>query len=493
MQGQEQGKNKMNETNGKDMKSKAISGLLWRLAERCGAEGVAFVVSIVLARLLAPEDYGLIALVTVFITISQVFVDSGMGSALIQKKNADDLDFSSVFYFNIAACLALYALLFLLSPVIAAYYGKAELTAVIRVLGIMIVISAVKNVQQAYVSKHMLFKRFFFATLGGTLGAAMLGIAMAYAGFGVWALVAQQLFNTLIDTIILWVTVKWRPVRAFSFKRLKGLFSYGWKLLVSSLIDTVYNNLRQLIIGKVYSSSDLAYYNKGRSFPNMIVLNINSSINSVLLPAMSQSQDDIQRVKSMTRRSITVSSYMMWPLMIGLAVVAEPVIRILLTEKWIQSVPYLRVFCIIFAFQPIQTANLNAIKAMGRSGMFLKLEIVKKIIGVGILLIAMHYGVFAIALSLLVYNVMAQIINSFPNRKLLGYSYFEQLKDIFPYIALSCVMAALIYPISFLQLGDLVTLTLQVLCGGLVYIAGSVWLKVETFQYIFEIIKKWKR
>lgn len=480
------------DNNGRNVKTKTISGLVWRMAERCGAEGVSFVVSIVLARLLAPEDYGLIALVTVFIAISQVFVDSGMANALIQKKNADDLDFSSVFYFNIVVCLVLYGLLFVVSPWIAAYYGKTELTAVLRVLGLMIVISAVKNVQQAYVSKNMLFKRFFYATLGGTLGAAVLGIAMAYGGFGIWALVGQQLFNTLIDTLILWLTVKWRPIKAFSLKRLKGLLSYGWKLLASSLIDTVYNNLRQLIIGKVYSSADLAYYNKGKSFPNMLVANINSTINSVLLPAMSQSQDDILRVKAMTRRSIKVSSYIMWPMMVGLAVVAEPVIRILLTQKWMACVPYLRVFCIIFAFQPIQTANLNAIMAMGRSEIFLKLEIIKKTIGLGILLVAMRYGVFMIALSLLLYNVVAQVINSFPNRKLLGYSYFEQLKDIFPYIVLSGFMAVVVYPISFIGLRDIFTLLLQIFCGIIVYLGSSAVFKLETFGYILDIIKNVK-
>ena len=483
----------MSNANNQGIKDKTISGLFWRFAERCGAEGVTFIVSILLARLLDPSDYGLIAMVTVFIAISKVFVDSGMGNALIQKKDADELDFSSVFYFNIVICLGIYALLFVFSPVIAMFYRKTELTALIRVLGITIIISSVKNVQQAYVSRHMLFKNFFFATLGGTLGAAALGILMAFMGFGVWALVAQQIFNTFVDTVILWIMVKWRPIKAFSLKRLKGLFSYGWKLLVSSLINTVYDNLRQLIIGKMYSSVELAYYNKGRSFPSTIVTNINSSIDSVLLPAMSKEQSDVQRVKTMTRRSIRVSSYVMWPMMIGLAVVAEPVISLLLTDKWLDSVPFLRIFCIIFAFQPIQTANLNAIKAMGRSDLFLKLEIIKKTIGLIILLIAMRFGVFAIAASLLVYNVIAQILNSSPNWKLLGYTYFEQLKDIFTYIILSCLMAGIIYPISFLGLADIFTLILQIVVGAIVYLVFSKIFKVEAFYYILNTVKNFKK
>ena len=240
-----------------------IQNFFWRFAERCGAQLVTFIVSIVLARILAPEDYGTIALVTVFTTIMQVFVDSGLGIALIQKKDADDLDFSSVFYFNFAVCIVLYALMFLAAPYIAKFYDDNTLVPIVRVISLTIVISGVKGIQQSYVSRNMLFKRFFYATLGGTIFSAFLGIGMAYAGFGVWAIVAQQLSNTAIDTLILWITVKWRPKKMFSWERLTNLLKFGWKLLASSLLDTVYNNLRNLIIGKIYSSSDLAYYNQG--------------------------------------------------------------------------------------------------------------------------------------------------------------------------------------------------------------------------------------
>ena len=246
------------------MNSKStITNLLWRFAERCGAQAVSFLVSIILARLLAPEAYGTIALAMVFINILQVFVDSGMGTALIQKKDADDLDFSSVFYFNIAACLVLYAGLFLAAPSIAQFYGDPALTALVRALSLTVVVSGVRNIQQSYVSRHLMFKRFFFSTIGSTLASAVVGIAMAYAGFGVWALVGQSLSNVVTGTIILWATVPWRPRRMFSWQRLKGLLSFGWKLLISSLLDTGYNNLRNLIIGKLYSSADLAYYNQG--------------------------------------------------------------------------------------------------------------------------------------------------------------------------------------------------------------------------------------
>lgn len=470
-----------------------ITNFFWRFLERCGAQGVTFIVSIVLARLLDPTVYGTVALVTIFTTIMQVFVDSGMGNALIQKKDADDLDFSSVFYFNMAMCSVLYLIMFFAAPFIASFYRMPELTAIVRVLSFVVVISGVKNVQQAYVSRHLMFKRFFFSTLGGTIGAAVIGIAMAYLGFGVWALVAQMLFNAAVDTTILWITVKWRPKKMFSFQRLKSLFSYGWKLLASSLIDTVYNDLRQLIIGKKYSSGDLAYYNQGKKFPQLIVTNINTSIDSVLLPTMSKAQDDMAAVRSMTRRAIKTSTFLMMPAMIGLAVCAEPLVQLILTEKWLPCVLFLRIFCITYAFYPIHTANLNAIKAMGRSDLFLKLEIIKKTVGIIAILITMWISVQAMAYSFLVTTILNQIINSWPNKKLLNYSYLEQVKDMMPQILLSLGIGAAIYAVSFLHLSASLTLLIQIPLGVLVYWSGSKIFHVESYTYIIEMVKNFKK
>ena len=473
------------------MNSKStISNLLWRFAERCGAQAVSFLVSIILARLLAPEAYGTIALAMVFINILQVFVDSGMGTALIQKKDADDLDFSSVFYFNIAACLVLYAGLFLAAPSIAQFYGDPALTALVRALSLTVVVSGVRNIQQSYVSRHLLFKRFFFSTIGSTLASAVVGIAMAYAGFGVWALVGQSLSNVVTGTIILWATVPWRPRRMFSWQRLKSLLSFGWKLLVSALLDTGYNNLRNLIIGKLYSSADLAYYNQGDKLPNLVITNINTSIDSVLLPTMANAQDDPARVRSMTRRAIKTSTYVMAPLMMGLAACAEPLIRLILTEKWLPCVPYLRIFCITYMFWPIHTANLNAIKALGRSDLFLKLEIVKKIVGLTILLCTMWHGVMAMAYSLLLSSVLSQIINSWPNRKLLRYHYLNQLADILPALLLACAMGLAVYCIQFLGWGDLPTLCVQIPVGAALYLAGSALLRLDSFLYLRSTAEK---
>jgi O-antigen/teichoic acid export membrane protein len=457
--------------------------------ERCGSQLISFVVSVVLARLLEPELYGSIALVTVITSILQVFVDSGMANALIQKKDTDDLDYSSVFYFNLAFCLVLYIGLFAAAPTISRIYKDMSLVPVIRVLGLTLIISGVKNVQQAYVSKTMQFRRFFFATLGGTIFSAVVGIAMAYMGYGVWALVMQQVLNAGVNTAILWLTVGWKPKLIFSIKRLGGLISYGWKLLASALLDTVYNKLYQLVVGIFYSSSDLAYYNKADQLPLLVVENINSSIDSVLLPVLSKEQDKRDTVREMTRRAIKISTYVMMPMMAGLAACAEPLVRLLLTEKWVPCVPYMQIFCVCYAFYPLHTANLNAIKAMGRSDLFLILEIIKKAVGITALLITMRMGVIYMALSRIFTGVLAQIINAYPNSKLLKYPYLQQLKDMLPAILLSTLMGFAVYSLSFLGLGDVATLGLQILFGIVIYAVGSIVFKLDSFSYILNIIK----
>ncbi len=470
--------------------NKTFTNLIWRFAERSSAQLVSFAVSIILARLLAPEVYGTIALVTVFTSILQVFINSGMATALVQKKNVDDLDFSTLFYFNLFSCTVLYILLFLAAPLIAEFYKMPELIAVVRVLGIILIFSGLGGIQTAFVSRNLIFKKYFVSTLGSTIGSAILGVLLAYLGFGVWALVWQQLFGSFFNIVILWIIVGWRPKLIFSIKRLKGLFSFGWKLLVSSLLDTVYNDLRQLIIGKLYSSSDLAFYNKGKTFPQLIVTNINTSIDSVLLPTMSKEQDDKARVKAMTRRAIKTSTYVMAPLMIGLAVCGKSLISLLLTDRWLDSVFFMQIFCITYMFYPIHTANLNAIKAMGRSDWFLKLEIIKKIIGLALIAATMFISVEAMAYSLLVNTLLSTIINAYPNKKLLDYSWAEQMKDILPNILLAVVMGVPVLLLQFLPLPTILILILQVVTGAIIYISASYILKLEIFNYLLETVKE---
>lgn len=469
-----------------------LSGLVWRFAERCGAQGVTLVVSIVLARILSPNDFGNVALITVFINILNVFVDGGFGNALIQKKDSDELDFSSVFYCNIVLCSLLYGLIFLVSPLIADFYNSPSLIPLIRVLSITVIISGLKNVQQAYVSKYLLFRKFFFATLGGTIFAAVLGISAAYLGFGTWAIVIQQLSNVFIDTIILWITVKWRPVKKFSLVRLRNLFGYGWKLLISSLLMTIYSELWNLLIGKFYSSSELAFYNQGQKFPSVIVTNINVSIDSVMLPTMSSVQDNLSNVKKIVRRAMRTSIYIMSPLMIGLAVIAEPLVRLLLTEKWLPSVFFLRVFCVIFLFYPVHTANLNAIKAIGKSNTILTLQIIKIAFGLFVLLVTMKFGTHVIAVGSLATTAFSLIANTTPNKKLLNYGYMEQIKDILPSIILALLMGIIIYPLCFLPILDVYILLIQILVGGTIYVLFSKLFRIEAYQYLLDMIKSKK-
>ncbi len=473
-----------------NLTQKTVSGVVWKFAERIGAQVVSTLVSIVLARILLPEDYGLIALVTILITICNVFVSHGFGNALIQKKEVDDIDFSSVFYAGIAISLVLYAILFFCAPLIAKFYNNDILTPVLRVMGLRLPVASINSVQQAYVSRQMAFKKFFWATLAGTIVSGVVGIIMAYNGYGVWALVAQYLTNVTIDTIVLGIVIKWMPKLVFSFKKLKVLLSYGWKLLISGLLDTGYNELRSLVIGKKYTTADLAFYDKGKQFPSLLTTNINSSLSAVLFSAMSKVQDDPQKVKIATRRSIRVSSYLVMPCMMGLACVAEPFVRLILTDKWLPAVPFLQMMCFVYAFWPIHTANLQAIKAVGRSDLFLKLEIIKKTIGIVSLLISMWFGVFWIAATAMLTTLISSFVNAFPNKKLLNYSYLEQIKDMMPALGLSVLMGVPVYLMNFLSINVFLLLVLQVVVGVTIYLVASIIFKVESFNFILGYIKK---
>lgn len=472
-----------------NFKSKVISSLIWKLMERGGTQGIQFIVQLILARLLLPEEYGLIALISIFITIANVFIQSSFNTALIQKKNADEADFSSVFYLSLFVACLLYIVIFVTAPLIAAFYNIPLITPVIRVLSITLFFGAFNSIQNAVVARKMQFKQLFFSSLGAILVSGTVGVIMAYGGLGVWALVGQQVTNQLLIILILWFTVKWRPRVLFSLGKVKSLFSYGWKILISSLIDTLYMSLSNLVIGKVFSADTLGYYNRGQQFPSLIVTNINGSIQSVMLPVLSVHQDDRQRVKDMTRRSIVTSSFILFPLMVGLAVVAEPLVKILLTDKWLPCVPFLQISCASYAFWPIHVANLQAISALGRSDIYLKLEIIKKVLGIVLLGVTVFYGVYAIALGGVALGLIGTIINAYPNARLLNYSFKEQWKDIMPSLLLSFVMGGVVYSIQWIKLTAWPTLIFQVCAGVIFYIAGAKVLKLECLDYLLATCK----
>jgi teichuronic acid exporter len=466
-----------------------LSSLFWKLMERGGTQGIQFIVQIILARLLLPEDYGIIALVVIFTSIAGVFVQSGLNTALIQKKDADEADFSSVFYLSLFIACLIYVVLFFAAPFIAAFYKIPEITPVFRVLSITLFFGAFNSIQNAVIARKMQFKKLFFSSTGAILISGTVGIYMAYTGYGVWALVGQQISNQLFVTLILWFTVKWRPQLLFSLERVKSLFSFGWKLLLSALIDTVYKDLRSLIIGKMYNPAMLGFYNRGQQFPSLIVSNINGSIQSVMLPVLASQQNNRPRVKDMMRRAIVTSSFIIFPMMVGLAVTAEPLVKFLLTDKWLPCVPFLQIFCASYALMPIHTANLQAINALGRSDIFLKLEIIKKVLGLSILVVTVFYGIYAIALGQVFSGIISTFINAYPNKRLLGYSYKEQWNDIYPSLLLSLVMGAVVYGLKWLGMSVLITLIIQV-CGGVILYVWLAWMfKLECFRYLLSTVK----
>lgn len=471
------------------MKKDIVYGFIWKFGERITAQLVSLIVSIVIARKLVPEDYGIVTFVMIFISIANVFVSSGLGNALIQKKDATDIDFSTVFYINILLGIVIYLVIFASSPSLARVFKMPILSPALRVLGIRVVIASINSVQQAYVSRNMLFKCFFWSTLFGTIVSGFVGVFLAYKNFGVWALIIQYLTNALIDTIVLRITIKWRPRMLFSFSAAKNLFSYGWKILVSSLIDTAYKQSRTFIIGGKYTSADLAFYDQGNKYPSFVVTNINTSIGSVIFPALSKHQNDPQKITEITRQVIRISSFFLWPCMIGFAAVAKQFVSVVLTDKWLPCVPYIQLFCVSYGFWPIHTANLQAINAMGRSDIFLKLEIIKKIIGVITIIFCVRISPMALAISAVGVDIISIFINAFPNRKLLQYGYLEQLKDIFPSMLSSLLMSLIIFPISFLPISDIKVLALKIILGCFSYVFLSLVFKNKALVYLIGSMK----
>jgi O-antigen/teichoic acid export membrane protein len=468
-----------------------LRSLFWKYLERTGVQGVAFVVQIVLARLLAPADFGVLALVMVFIALANVFVQSGLSTALVQKKNSDHLDFSTIFWMSGAIALFVYSILFFAAPAIAKFYDNLSLVPVIRILGLSLFLGTLNSVQEAYVQKHFQFKKLFYRSIGAVVPSGFLGIVLAYQGFGLWALVVQQLTNQALMGIIMLATVEWKPRFEFSFTRGRELFSFGYKLLISGLLEATYANLYNLIIGKAFSPTELGYYNRGEKFPNVIVANVNTSITSVMLPAMSHHQDDKAHFKNLFRKSIALSSFAILPLMALLAVAAEPTVRLVLGEKWLPCVPFLQIYCFIYALYPVHTLNLSAINALGRSDIFLKLEILKKLVGVSVLVaffFAFHSAI-GIAIGTAFSSIIGVFVNAFPARELAGYAYLEQIRDILPSFVLALLSGAVVLPILWLNLPDIATIAIQVLVGGGIYLALARLFKIESLSYVVQKIK----
>lgn len=470
--------------------TKVLSGVFWSFGERICAQLVTFIVSIVLARILLPEDYGTVTMILVFITIANVFVSNGFGEALIQKKDSNETDFSTIFWTSFIVSVLLYLILFFSAPFIAAFYSTPELCSLLRVFAIKLPISSFSTIQHAYVSKHMQFRKFFFSTLFGTLVSGVIGIVMACNGFGVWAIVFQYLINTTVDTIVLLFTVPWRPRLLYDKASAKVLMKYGWKITMSALISATYSEIRPLLIGKFYTKNELAQFKRGAQFPQLFITNINSAIGAVLFPSMSKVNGDIDKLKALTRKSMRMTSYMIFPLMTGLSIVAKPLVTILLTEKWLPCVPFLQLACITHACQPIQTANCQAIKALGRSGIYLWMEVIKKTVGISILLIVMREGVKAIAISEVFIVLFSVLVSVAPNSRLIKYTPLEQIKDLLPSMLACLVMGLAVFSLAFIPVSPLILLVLQVFVGIIIYVLLSKLIKIEEFDYLVDLVKR---
>ncbi|MDD3251307.1 MAG: lipopolysaccharide biosynthesis protein [Lachnospiraceae bacterium] len=475
------------------MKQKVVKGLFWKLMENGGAQGIQFVIAIILARLLSPAEYGVVGIIMIFIAIANVFVQSGFSTALIQKRQADEVDFSSVCYFELAMAAVMYGLLYVAAPAIAGFYQIAELEAIVRVLAFVLFPGAIISVQTAFVSRNMEFKGLFYSTLAASAISGVFSITLAYLGFGVWAMVGQQLTYYMALMIVLFLTVSWKPRICFAISRVQEMFAFGWKLLCASLLDTVFNNLYGLLIGKIYNEELLGSYNRGEQFPKLIASNLGAAIQAVLLPAFSTRQDDVSAVRQMVRRAIRLSSFSVIPMLLGLFAVADTLVLALLGEKWMICVPFLRIMCVSYCFWPIHITNLQAINAVGRSDIFLKLEIVKKALSLLALLIGMQFNVYIMVCLKAFQDFLCTFINAAPNKKLLGYSIFHQWMDVMPSAVLSTVMCILVmlFGAWLPEMSVWLKLMAQILCGAVVYIFLAWAVHMESFCYLRDLAKSW--
>ena len=464
------------------LKSKVAKGAVWTLLEKLSTQVVSFVVGMILARLLTPDDYGTVALTSIFFAVAGVLVDGGFGNALIQKKDADDLDFNSVFYLNLALSVLAYVALFCAAPWIAGFYKVPELTPIVRVAAMSLMFNAVNAIQNAELTKKMLFHLSFRVSMITCFTSAVCGVILAFMGYGVWALVWSTLISGFVGVIARWFIIAWRPKLVFSFERLKPLFSYGWKMAVSSIIDQFFVNLNGLLIGKFYSKADLAYVNKGNALPSLAMNEVDATLGRVSFPAMVLLQNDKAKLRDAMRRMIQCSTFLVFPLMVGIAACSHSLLRLLFGSQWTPAAPYMMLACFSFALWPFHTINLRGIMAVGRSDVFLKLEVLKKTLKLVVILTAFRYGVFVfMAASAFALGPLSVLINAWPNKKLLGYTINMQIMDVFPTTLICAVEAAVVFGIELA--GNLAMPYLDVGTAGT---SLMVFLSVKLFlQFVF--------
>lgn len=466
----------------------AISGVFWKTLEQYGVMGIQFILQIILARILDPEVYGIIAIVLVFTALSNVFIKAGFSTALIQKKIIDDIDTSSVLYFSLGIAAVLYTVLFFTSPVIANYFNMPDLRSLIRVMAICFFPGAICSIQNSLLSRFINFKAVFIASISAVFLSGSIGIALAYLGFGVWALAFQQLLYHFSLMFAQYFQIRWKPLFSFEYSRLKSFLSFGWKVLATNLVNEFFVEIRSIAIGRYYSGADLSFFNRGKQFPFLFMKSINGSLQAVLLPKMVQFQDDKVAQHSIMHRTISVSSYVMFPILAILALSASDMVSWMLTDKWLPCVVYIQLHCLYFATWPIETTNLQALYAVGRSDMVLKMESIRKVIDFILLVLTLKYGVVAIAIGSVVAGIVSVPFYIIPTDRIVGYNIRWQLRDMASPIILTLIMAVIVWYIGSINLPHFVSFCLQWVIGILVYISLSILICNSQLNYIKDII-----
>lgn len=480
------------------LKQKTIKGMGWSAIENVTRMGITFVVSIILARLLTPDEYGLIGILIIFIAIFNAIVDSGFTNALIRKQDATDADYSTVFYTNLVLSVFLAATLFCCAKPIAVFFERPELVSLTQVMSSVVVINALAIVQRARITKAIDFKTQTKITFISSIGSGGIGIAMAYMDYGVWALVGQQISNQLLSTIFFWIYNKWMPKLIFSWTSFKGMWAFGSKLLASVLIDTVWKEAYQVVIGRCYSPATLGLYTRAKQFTDLCSSNLTSVVQRVSYPVLSSIQDDRIRLKSAYQRVIKTTMLPTFVLMLGMAACAEPMIQVLIGEQWIECVPMLQIICTYGMLYPLHALNLNMLQVQGRSDLFLKLEIIKKIIAIGPLLLGIFVDIYLMLVGSLVTSLIAYYLNAYYSGPFLNYSIKEQIKDILPSFGVAVTMALPVYAMNFIPMNHFILLPIQILIGSVITIGicemvrlpEYLELKTITMPIINKVIKR---
>ena len=472
------------------LKNKTIGALFWSFFERIGQQAVQFVISIILARLLLPEEFGLIAMLTIFMAVAQSFINSGFGSTLIQKQDATHIDECSIFYFNILVGFLAAGLLCLAAPWIAGFYNQPLLVPLTCVLSLNLIINAFGIVQTVLLTKHIDFKTQLKVSVIAASFSGTIGVTMALNGFGVWSLVAQSLGSNLFRTILLWFFNTWRPSLTFSYASLRGMFAFGSRLLASGLLDTVFRNIYLVVIGKLFSPIALGFYSRAKGLQQLPVDNISSIVSRVTFPVFSSVQDDKPRLKRGVRKALTILVMINFPMMIGLAIVAKPLVLMLLTEKWLPCVPYLQLLCVAGMLYPLHVINLNVLIAQGRSDLFFRLEILKKILVVIAIAVTYRWDIIAMIYGQIATSCFCYFLNAYYTGKMLDYPITEQIQDVMPSLALAGIMGLGVYALKYTSLDNSVVLLSAQITTGIVLYAGLCYIfRISSFVEVRGIIK----